>query len=64
MGGETYLGCLEMDHNPEEINFSSCFLLSFSDLHCDFSIRQQRSKRAQRCVASGFGKFREEQEEE
>jgi hypothetical protein len=42
-GGEegymgTYLGCLEIDHNPEEINFSSCFLSSFSDLHCDFSI--------------------------
>jgi hypothetical protein len=40
----TYLGCLETDHNPEEINFSSCFLLSFSDLHCDFSVHQQRTE--------------------
>jgi len=40
----TYLGCLETDHNPEEINFSSCFLLSFSDLHCDFSTHQRGIK--------------------
>jgi hypothetical protein len=44
IGGKTYLGCLETDHNPEEINFSSCFLLSFSDLHCDFSIHQPENK--------------------
>jgi hypothetical protein len=42
----THLGCLETDHNPDEINFSSCFLLSFSDLHCDFSFHQPRTKRA------------------
>ena len=38
-----HLGCREMAHAPEEMNFSSCFLASLAFRHADFSASQRSS---------------------
>lgn len=50
----THLGCLEIPHNPEVMNFSSCFLASLAFLQAAFSAPSARHSAFVRLFEASF----------